>query len=98
LCLKWLTAAKLFLKQTTYGTKRRVPVIIPKSASNGSAQADLNIYTGNYQNRNIPAAENKTFYISIGTTTKTQPPPSTTPTSPTPTPEPHIENLIDWLP
>jgi len=83
---------------TTTSNKIALEFIIPKSASNGSAQADLNIYAGNYQNRNIPAAENKTVYLSIGTTTKTQPPPSTTLTSPTPTPGPHIENRIDWLP
>ncbi|MCL2358788.1 MAG: hypothetical protein LBH74_00490 [Nitrososphaerota archaeon] len=84
---------------TTTNNKIALEFTIPKSAANGSAQADLNIYSGNYQNRNIPATENKTVYLTIGTTTETQPPtPTPPPTAPTPTPEPLIDDLMSWLP
>ncbi|MCL2643389.1 MAG: hypothetical protein FWD52_07785 [Candidatus Bathyarchaeota archaeon] len=77
---------------TTNSNKVAFEFTIPKNTPNGTAQAELNIYSGVYQNRNIPVAENKTVTLKIGNTTDT-PPPSTTPTEE----DPNGKN-INWLP
>ena len=80
----------------TKDNKATFEFTIPKNTSNGTAQADINIYSGEYQNRTILAAENKTATFKIGNTTNTQTP---TPTAtPTPTPTSDKENTIKWLP
>jgi hypothetical protein len=76
--------------------------IVPQNSPDCLAQAELNIYSGKYQDHNIPAAENKTAYFSIGNYT-TPLPNQTSPTptsSPSPTPVPPVENtlsLFSWL-
>jgi hypothetical protein len=80
----------------TKDNKATFEFTIPKNTSNGTAQADINIYSGEYQNRTILAAENKTATFKIGNTANTQTP---TPTAtPTPTPASDKENTIKWLP
>jgi hypothetical protein len=84
------------------GNKINLNFTIPQSSPDCLAQAELNIYSGTFQQLNIPAAENKTAYFSIGNYTTplpTQTSPTPTPTL-TPTPEPLIENtlsLFSWL-
>jgi len=80
----------------TKDNKATFEFTIPKNTSNGTAQADINIYSGEYQNRTILATENKTATFKIGNTANTQTP---TPTAtPTPTPASDKENTIKWLP
>ncbi len=66
---------------------------IPSDASVGEATITAAIFSGNYQNVDIPAAQNKTAYFTIAT--------NTAPTvTPTPTSPPLIENsisLFSWV-
>lgn len=75
----------------TTNNKVTVEFTIPTTITNGTTQAELNIYSGQYQNRNIPATENKTATFKIGTTPDTQ--------TPTPTPPGSTDkNGLSWLP
>ncbi len=70
---------------------------VPESTAYGVATANLSIFSGSYQNIDIPACEHKIVYFSIGNETTTIPNP--TPTV-TPTPTPFTENtisLFSWL-
>jgi hypothetical protein len=89
------TITQQTLQITANATKNNIVTFeftIPKNTPNGTAQANINIYSEIYQNRTIQTAENKTATFKIGNTTDT---PNTTPT---PTPTPDKENAIKWLP
>ncbi len=78
---------------TTNLTQVQGNIQIPNQASLGEATIMAAIYSGNYQNVDIPAAQNKTAYFTIAT--NTAPTVASTPTSP-----PFIENsisLFSWV-
>ena len=72
---------------STNPTQVQANIQVPNSAAIGEATITASIYSGNFQNVDIPAAQNKTTYFSIATNTA----PTTTSS---PTPPPFIENTV----
>ena len=90
------TQIQTTLGNTTDQNQTTYTFAIPNNASTGPATINAAIYSGNYQNVNIPIAENRTAEFTIASNTTTTP--TSTPSStPTPTPNENSISLFSWL-
>ncbi len=89
---------------STNGTQLQTDLRIPNDATAGQMTINTAVYSGTYQNVNLPVAENQIAYFTIATNTSTTatpaptttPPTTTTPASSPNSPESSV-TLFSWL-